>query len=273
MKTMMKLAVVAAAWSAAALADMPKVLLMVDEKNLGSVATSEIETLAVEMLQEKGIETVDRNMLENNLERVQKAFRGAGDNRAAAAMAREFGADVILLGEAVAKPNAAKVGESNLRSYQAAVTLRAVKTDNAVNIATSSANARAVALDDVEGGTKALQEAGRKAIAAIIPKLAGKADAAAGPRNIELTVGGMDQIWKLKETRQRLKGMKDCVAAVAQKSYAQGAAVFRVSSLLPAEELAEELVMNPPEDLKVQIVEIRENAISARVVDAPQEDE
>ncbi len=261
-------------------AALPKVMVMVDEKALGSISTSEIETMAVKMLGEKDIETVDQNMVQNNLERIQKAFRGAGDNRAAAAMGREFGADVVLIGEAVAKPNAARIGESNLRSFQAAVSFRAVRTDNSVNIASASETASVVAMDDITGSSKALKAAGEKALKGVIPQMIARWEkpGAVGVKPgekvaIDITVGGMDQIWKLKETRVRLKGMTKQIASVKQKSYAQGVAIFRVESLLPTEELAEELVMNPPNDLRVQVVEIRETTLNLRVVNAPKNDD
>ena len=271
--------VAVAAFVAAFAADaaMPKVLVMVDEKALGSVSTSEIETMAVRKLADKGIETVDQSMVQANLERIQKALRGAGDSRASAVMGREFGADVMLIGEAVAKPNAAKIGDSNLHSYIASVSFRAVRVDNSVNIASSSESARVVAMDDITGSSKVLRAAGEKALDAVIPTLIARwnsssaAEQTQAKTSIEITVGGMDQIWKLKETRVRLKSMKKAVESVAQKSYAQGVAMFRVESLIPAEELAEELVLNPPEGLKIQVVEIKPTVLSLRVVETPEE--
>ena len=278
MKKLVLGAAIAAALAASAAT--PKVMVMVDEKALGSISTSEIETMAVKMLSEKGVETVDQSMVQANLERIQKALRGAGDSRAAAVMGREFGADVILIGEAVAKPNAAKIGESNLRSYRASVSFRAVRVDNSVNIASAAETATVIAMDDVNGSSRALRAAGEKALKAVVPQLVekwenptAKGTAYEQRREITVTVGGMDQIWKLKEMRVRLKGMKKEVESVTQKSYAQGVAIFRVKSFLPAEELAEELVMNPPEDLKVQVVEIRETALNLRVVNAPKQDD
>ena len=276
MKKLVLGAAIAAALAASAAT--PKVMVMVDEKALGSISTSEIETMAVKMLSEKGVETVDQSMVQANLERIQKALRGAGDSRAAAVMGREFGADVMLIGEAVAKPNAAKIGDSNLRSYMASASFRAVRVDNSVNIASASETATVVAMDDITGSSKALKAAGEKALKTVVPELVKKwkNPTAAGTayekrREIEITVGGMDQIWKLKETRVRLKNMKKEVESVTQKSYAQGVAIFRVKSFLPAEELAEALVLNPPSDLKVQVVEIHETTLSLRVVEAPKE--
>ena len=276
MKKLVLGAAIAAALAAGAAT--PKVMVMVDEKALGSISTSEIETMAVKMLSEKGVETVDQSMVQANLERIQKALRGAGDSRAAAVMGREFGADVMLIGEAVAKPNAAKIGDSNLRSYMASASFRAVRVDNSVNIASASETATVVAMDDITGSSKALKAAGEKALKTVVPELVKKWEnpTAAGTayekrRENEITVGGMDQIWKLKETRVWLKNMKKEVESVTQKSYAQGVAILRVKSCLPAEELAEALVLNPPSDLKVQVVEIHETTLSLRVVEAPKE--
>ena len=277
MKTKM-IAIALCAASLAAGAAMPKVLVMVDEKALGSVSTSEIETMAVRKLADKGIETVDQSMVQANLERIQKALRGAGDSRASAVMGREFGADVMLIGEAVAKPNATKIGDSNLHSYIATVSFRAVRVDNSVNVASSSEMATVIAMDDITGSSKALRAAGEKALDVVISGLlAGwdKSSAAAAKAMektpIEITVGGMDQIWKLKEMRVKLKSMKKTLENVVQKSYAQGAALFRVESLIPSEELAEELVLNPPEGLKIQVVEIKPAILSLRVVEKPEE--
>jgi hypothetical protein len=259
-------------------AALPKVMVLVDEKSLGTVATSEIEALAVRLLGDRQVETVDQDMVRANLQRMQQALKGAGDDRGAAALGREFGADVILVGEAVAKPAARRIGDSNLRAYQAAVTLRAVRTDNSVNLASASEDVSVVALDDVSGGAKSLKGAGQKALDALIPAMLEKwaktappsasGAAAANGGNLDVTVGGVDQVWKLKAIRESLRGRKDLVDGVTQKSYAQGLAIFRVASRLPSEELAEALVMKPPEGLKLQVIEVTPAAMSLRAVEA-----
>ena len=280
MKKWMVLTICTAAMSAGvAMATLPKVLVLVDEKSLGSIATSEVEAMAVELLGEKEVETVDQDMLSANLERTRSAVKGAGDGRGAAALGREFGADVVLLGEAVAKPSAKRIAGSNLRSYQAVVTLRAVRTDTAVNMAASSESATVVSLEDVEGGSKALKAAGRKSLDSIIPAMLkkwektgaqGESSTNAVPVkiNLDISVGGVDQMWKLKAVREKMRSMGG-VDSVSQRSYAQGLAVFRAVSLVPSEELAESVVMDPPEDLKMQVVEIKPGSLTLRVVEVP----
>ena len=251
---------------------LPKVMVVIDEKSLGTIATSEIEALAIRALADKGIETVDQDMVAANLQRMRQALKQAGDARGASALGREFGADVVLIGEAVVKPAAKRLADSNLRSYQAAVTLRAVRTDTSANLASASEDAAVIALEDVSGSAKALKAAGMQALDKLIPALIAKWEKssatpgaqAAAP--LDITVGGVDQVWKLKAVREQLRGL-DALESVVQKSYAQGLAVFRASSRLPAEELAEAIVLDPPEDLQVQVVEIKPGSLSLRTVE------
>ncbi len=247
----------------------PKVMILVDEKSLGTVATSEIEALAVLKLAEQNVDTVDQDMVRANLKRAQQALKSAGDNRGAAALGREFGADIILVGEAVCKPSAKRIAESNLRAYQAVVTLRAVRTDNAINLGSASEDVSVVALDDVSGSAKALRAAGEKALDVLIPIMVKKWQAGGATLNaVEITVGGVDQIWKLQAIREALKNRSADVPTMMQKSYAQGAAIFRVESRLPSEQLAEDLVLRPPQGLKLQVVEILPAALNLRAVEA-----
>lgn len=248
----------------------PKVMILVDEKSLGTVATSEIEALAVRKLADRHIETVDQDMVRANLKRAQQALKGAGDNRGAAALGREFGADIILVGEAVCKPSARRIAESNLRAYQAVVTLRAVRTDNSVNLASASEDVSVVGLDDVSGSAKALRAAGEKALDQLIPVMMNQWQSSGGSMSaVEITVGGVDQIWKLQAIREALRSRTSDIPNVMQKSYAQGVAIFTVESRLPSEELAEALVLRPPEGLKLQVVEITPKALRLRAVEAP----
>ena len=184
----------------------------------------------------------------------------------ATALGLEFGSDVVLVGEAVAKPSARRIADSNLRSYEAVVTLRAVRTDNAETIASVSEVGTVVGLDDVSGGSKALKAAGQKSLDSIIPALVAKWGAAAtGPKSITLTVGGVDQAWKLKAVRESLRA-KDTLNNVTQLSYTAGAAVFELESKEPAETLSEALVLAPPAGLKFQVLGVSPAAIQLRAV-------
>lgn len=246
---------------------------MVDEQSLGTVATSEVESMAVRKLAEMGVPVVDQDMVRSNIARSQQMLKAAGDNRGAAALGTQFGADVVLVGEAVAKPSARRIADTNLRSYQAVVTLRAVRTDNAKTLSSASEDSTQVGLEDVSGSANALRAAASDALDKLIPKMLSmwvpaQAGGSGGFGNsVDVTVGGVDQIWKLRALRDSLRSRSNDLQNVVQRSYTAGMAEFSMKSRLPAEELAEELVLSPPEGLKIQVLDIGSGRIQLRVVE------
>ena len=254
-------------------ARQPRVMLMVDEQSMGSIATAEIEAMAAAMLLDRNVRVVDQEMVRTNIQKGQQLLKIAGDNRGAAALGMQFGADLVIVGQVVVKPSARRIAESNLRTYQAVATLRAVRTDNSAMIASSSEDASIIGLDDVSGSSKALKAAGRKSLDVLIPRMLGTwarepagVAAAQGVVRVALTIGGVDQVWKLKAIRDQLRAMPASINDVTQRSYTSGLAEFDLDSFKPAEELAEELVLRPPQGLQMQVLEVGAGKISLRAV-------
>lgn len=250
---------------------LPRVMLLVDEKSLGTIPTAEVEAMAIQMLLEENVPVVDQDMIQSNLAKHQDILRMAGDNRGAATLGLQFGADVVIIGEVVAKPSARRISESNLRTYQAAATLRAIRTDNSMAMASASEDASVIGLDDVVGSAKAIKSAGRKSLDRLIPDML-SAWARSGGRSapkmnhVMLTVGGVDQMWKLKAVRERLNAMSGQAVNVVQRNYTSGVAIFELDALIPNEELAENLVLNPPSDIKFQVLDVGGANINIRVI-------
>lgn len=253
---------------------LPRVMIMVDEQSLGTVATAEVEAMAIRKLLELNVPVVDQDMVRANIARSQQMLEMAGDNRGAASLGAQFGADLVLVGEAVAKPSARRIADTNLRSYQAVVTLRAVRTDNAATLSSASEDSTQVGLEDVSGSAKVLRSAAELALDKILPDMltrwssSEKGVASDGLHHrVELTVGGVDQIWKLRAIRDTLRSRTTDLQNVVQRSYTSGMAEFSVESKLPAEELAEELVLAPPDGLRMQVLEIGAGRIQLRAVE------
>lgn len=249
---------------------MPRVMLLVDEQSLGTIPTAEVEAMAIEMLLDQNVQVVDQDMVQSNLGKGQEVMKMAGDNRGAAALGLQFGADLVLIGEVVAKPSARRISDSNLRSYQAAATLRAVRTDNSATIASASEDATVIGLDDVAGSAKAIKTAGKKSLDRLVPDMLDSWTRTGGRRaarlnHVTVTVGGVDQMWKLKAIREQLIGLKKQTANVVQRNYTAGVAIFELDSLVPIEELSETIVLKPPEDIKFQVLEVGAGNINLKV--------
>ena len=252
----------------------PRVMMMINEQNLGSIPTMEVEAVASAMLIQQQVPVVDQEFVKANLGKGQQLLKMAGDARGAASLGQQFGADVVIIGEVVAKPSARRIAESSLRTYQAVATLRAVRTDNAATMASVSEDASIVALDDVSGGSKALKAAGRKTLEALIPAMIASWEKQGGPAagglltRVVLSIGGVDQMWKLKALRESLRGMGDKAQNLTQRSYTAGIAVFDVETPLTTEEFSEAFVLKPPEGLRMQVLNIGPGKLDLRALAA-----
>lgn len=251
---------------------LPRVMVIIDEQSLGTIATSEVESMALRKLLELNIPVVDQDMVRANIARGQQMLQMAGDNRGAAALGARFGADLVLVGEAVAKPSARRIADTNLRSYQAVVTLRAVRTDNAAALAAASEDSTQVGIEDVSGSAKVLRTAAEAALDKVIPDMLARWTPSKEPgavaisgQQLELTIGGVDQIWMVRAIRETLRARTD-LKNVNQRGYSAGMVEFSVEATVPAEELAEELVLSPPEGLRMQVLDIGGGRIQMRAV-------
>lgn len=252
--------------------ESPVVMLLVDEKNLGTIATAEVEAMAVTMLLRNKVSVIDRDMVRANMKKDQNLLKMVGDDRGAASLGLQFGADIVIVGETVAKPSARRIADSNLRTYQAVTTLRAVATANARTLASASEVGKVIGLDDVEGGSSALKKSGRKTLERLISDMlkawhGGGQDAGTGDfQHVVITVGGVDQVWKLKSIRTMLRNNPELMKNVVQRSYMAGIGTFEVDSAIPVEELAEELVLKHPKKIRFQVLGIEKGKISLRAV-------
>lgn len=249
----------------------PKVMLLIEEKNLGTIPTSEVEAMAASLLLREDVEVMDQEMVRANIKKDQTLLKMAGDTRGAVALGLQFGADIVVSGDAVAKPSARRIGDSNLRTYQAVVTLRAVNTETSKTLAAVSETASVIGLEDVSGSSKALKAAGKKALNTVISDMLVEWElstgATGGPRPLQLSIGGVDKVWKLKAIRGLLRSRDDLVRKSTQQTYTAGAAVFEIQTGLPPSDLAEQLVLNSPEGLRFQVLEVGDNKINLRAVE------
>jgi hypothetical protein len=257
---------------AAAGAGLPTVMFLIEEKNLGTIPTAEVEAMGAKMLLQRNVVVVDREMVRANLERDRKSLKAAGDARGAAALGRQFGADVVISGTVVAKPAADRIEDSKLRAYQGVVTIRAVDASTSRTLATASKESKVLDVDDASGGSKALKVAGEQALSVLIPDMLSawrKYGSSSAPgAGVVLTFGGVDQMWKLKAIRELLKGRGDLVNDITKSSYSAGAAVFKVDAAVPSDVLAEKLVLSAPRGLKFQVLDIGEARINLKTVES-----
>lgn len=177
---------------------MPTVMVVLQEKVMGVFNTTgwevptQAEVTLIEQLRNSGFDVVDPQSLRLTLarERAQKMLES--DNRSAASVGLQQGSQISILGTAISKPAGAKLHETQMQSIQATVTARVIKNDTAAVIATASATAAKAHIDEVQGGTLALEAATLKLAEELIPKITAELSVSAGDaRTLLLTISGL----------------------------------------------------------------------------------
>lgn len=247
----------------------PRFMVLVEERNLGSYPVAEAERVIIEHLLQKGLEVVDAELMKTNLDRDKALQAMTGGARAAAALGLQFGAEVIIVGRAIAKSSAETIKDTAFRSYLGNVSLRAIRTDTAEVLAVDNHEVAKIHVDDVAGGTLAIREATLPLVVRLVPKVLGRwgdgrQDAV---HRIQLVVGNVQQLWQVAALRQllaeRVKGLKDIV----QRSFVSGVAVFDARYSGEAQKLAEELTLAQPEHFRLRVLGVTPSKVDARLVD------
>lgn len=145
----------------------PRVMFMIDEQNVGytlndyhyfSVNMTAAETAMMNTFLEKGFDVVDPGLSRQAKERDQIVAAISGNNKAAALIAARQDAEIVITGKAIAKV-AQGINLGGMKSCQANITARVVESDVGRLLATGNKHAAQVHIDEVTGGTKAIEKA------------------------------------------------------------------------------------------------------------------
>jgi len=252
----------------------PRILIIMDEQNIGqsydkyyflSVDMTIAEGTLINKFLESGFEVIDASTMRENIKREQAAAALAGNNAEAANLAKALGAEVIVTGKAVAKV-ATGINLGGMKSCQANVTARVVKADIASIIATSTQHAAFPHIDEVTGGTTAIQKATNKLADELITKIAAKwRDEFYKATSLKIIVKGLDSFTQLNDFKTTVKyyirGIKD----IYQRSFNAGIAELDVKITGNTEQLARELEHKDFEKFSVQVIGITMNKVEVKV--------
>ncbi len=176
----------------------PRVLVLFDEKVMGVLGTTgwevpnQTELTLIKQLRSDGFVILDPDTLRRNIDRAMGLRMLEGDQRSATATGLALGADISVLGTAISKPAGAKLLGTQMQSLQATVTARVVLNDTGEVVGTATATASRAALDEVQGGVQALDEATQKVAADLIPQILAATDRVAkNGLGIEVTIAGL----------------------------------------------------------------------------------
>ncbi len=249
----------------------PRMMVIIDEK-IGSAESgyspnlSESETVIIQKFTEKGFNFVDQATVKKNIKRNMALQAIAGDDSAAAAIGLEYGAEAVIIGNAVAKLAGKGIAGTEMKSIHASVTARAVKADTGEILATASEKGATAHLDETAGGALAIKKASEKIASNLIDQIITKwSGEVGGQTTVQLVITGIDFV-SLNKFKTIIQSQVRGVLKLNQRSFTAGVAVIDIETRTNAQSMAEELAMKNFETFKVEIIGLSANKIDMRVI-------
>lgn len=260
------IAAVKPAWAGASAVAKPRIMVLMDEKNVGGYSINQAETTICDFLMDKGYKVIDTEMVKAKLKRDQALQQMTESNRAAAALGLQFGTEIVVVGRAIAKGSSRQIGQTGMRSYQGTVSAKAIKTDTAELLGTTKGAASKPHVDDTEGGSEAIRLATLQMMEELFPLIEKNGPGVSGEHIVEIVMSDVTQMWQLAALKRILKEKVNGTADASQRSFVSGVATFDVETTLDSQGLAEALVVVEGEPFRIKIIGVSPNKLDAKLV-------
>ena len=254
----------------------PRTMVLIEEKNIAEhyyqfgMDMNTTETAIMNELMNFGFPFVDPAQTKTNIANDVVASALSGDTGAAASIAIRLGAEIVITGKAVSKVASGGpdvVRDAGFKSCQANINLRVIRADDAKIIAVASASDRAAHIDEITGGTQALQRAAKTAAIELKDKIvnAWQEDVYSSAQ-VQLHVTNISSFSQLNLLKNSLSYYIRGIQSVNQRSFAEGTALFDIDIKGTAEQMAAELDAKEMEGLKLEVVGLTQNKVSVKIV-------
>ncbi len=256
----------------------PRTMILVAEQNIGQewvawwwggvhgqqTDMNIIDNTLMDKFTEKGFEMIDHQAAAQDIKVTQAYNVQDLSAQQARTLGNQANAEVVITGKGLAKLYG-NIG-GGLKSVQADLSLRAVRTDTGQVLATATTHAAAVHISEVSAGNDALKKAATEAAEQLMTKiLAQYSKEVGGTRSINIMVNGLNktQFVKFKDVlRNQVRGIKD----LNERSFQNGVAKISVSSKSSAQILSDELSLKDFGTFTVEVVSSTANQLELRVV-------
>jgi len=242
----------------------PRLMVVVTEKRDGADQSMRSVQGAIEQaLRKKGFRLVDKEHFEKVKESRLKEAALADDLASAASVARDFGAELLVAGEAKCdKADVQDIGGMKFQYYTAEAVVKVVQGDSAALVVSRRASARGGALSANAAAGKVMDQLGKQIAAKIWKGCVANWDKMiAGNFRTELRVSGVSAkaVVTIERELKKLKG----VTEVNLRSMRAGAAHFDIVSSFSAMDLFK-LIAESKALAALDITGTTQNVIQAR---------
>jgi hypothetical protein len=256
------------------LKEKPKVMVLIDEK-VGSLYGTTVwedvgqaESTIMEKFINAGFNVVDPQTVRANISRDKALRMLEGDTTATQAEGLKYGAQVVITGKAYSKTAGGRLYGSNMRSVQATVQARVIRTDSGKVISARSETGRQVHIDELQGGALAI----KKATAKLADKLMSdiirtwRSEVYGRSQEITLMISGLKSYRQLSEIKRILKNETQGVREVHQRSFISGVAELMLDYGGKSTNLADNLAERNFRGYRLEPTNVTPNRVDVKVM-------
>lgn len=256
---------------------LPKILFLISEQMTMDTAprfwwgsrdsifyTAHSEAAMIKAMDESGFTVVSHQnpTILSDLPSMDQKYRLS--NEEAVFVGVNTSAEILVVGEALVEI-AANVMGSDKRTFEATVSVRAIRSDTGEQVAQTFQRAITVEADENKACEKALSQAGKSAANDIAMQLAGSwQSAAASPGQIAVSVEGTSDLASFVFFRKSLNDLPG-VKSIFIKEIKPDQADILVDYEGNAEMLAESLIKNTYESFSINIYEITSEILKIKL--------
>jgi len=239
--------------------ERPRVLFMVTQQDIGEnrpqawwEGTARMGQLVVEATLQQHFMDNHFLVVDHSLKKPSRVISVNPSDSEAMAMGRDYDAEVVMLGRAVAK-DAGPIGQFDLRSCRAEISVRAIQVGNGHVLAAANASTAAPHVDPLSGGIAALKKASEKVSKTLVAKIVAKWVKPAGVVTVDIV--DVNRYSDFVRFKGMLKNEVRGVNKVYQRSFQGGKAKLELGYRGTAQGLADELALKEFESFRVDILE------------------
>ncbi len=265
------------------LAERPSLMIIMEEKVLGRFGAvirddavqvrswqdiGQSEASLIEAFIHSGFRVVDSETVKGNLSRRQALLILNGDNQAASAAGLQAGAQIVIVGKAMAKNAPANIRNSNMQSIQATVQARAIRSDDAAVITSRSVHRAKAHIDEMQGSAMALEAAGRELADVMGRDILNKwkEEVYGRKREVTLAITGLGSYNRLMVVSNYLKKNMQGVKAVHQRNFVAGNAELMLDYSGKSSHVAAELALHKFQGFRLEPVSVTPNRLDISVI-------
>jgi hypothetical protein len=256
----------------------PRIAVIITEQNIGndaptgslgdvSVNAGIADSVIHSVFEKKGYNLVDRDTLVALAKR-DGSLSANGvitSSDAAIQVAAGGGAEVVIIGQAVAKAGASALSGTNMRTSDATVSVRAVDADTGQLIASESKNERSANVNPTAGGSEAIKKAAQALAEKLHQKIVAKwSDKVAGTRTARLVIHGME-FGRITKFQEMLKEQIGHVEETFERGFKNGVLTLDAEINGNARELADELTAAGMDGFKFKILSFTGNTLNIQL--------